>query len=1238
MRILFCLMFGLCILLAEVHAAGATGAAGRDQTRRDHGNAPYVLNYHEGGAANFDSLPDAHELEQLLSREVAEDPEDLYRLGLAYENEDLWEPDYKKAFAYFQRSEALGFPWAKSQLGYYYETGLAGDADLAKAVALYQQGADFGDSWSGLRLGYLYLNGKGIRQHDGQAFFWIQWASRGGVAEATTSLGWLYEHGRGTNKDPHRARRLYEEAAEAGSLNALVNLGLMYERGVLGTVDAEKAVDFYRKAAEEGFGRGRHHLGTMFYLGEGVAKDEERAVSMFRDAIDLGYPYAHISLGLAFERGSGVAQDYAKAAFHYQKAVDARGYPRAKAYLAWLYQNGHGVDRDLDLAITLYEEAAAEDQSFALTELGYALVHGTSGVDQDVHRGRRQLERAANNDYITAILLLADMYDDGDGVAVDTADALRLYQRGVALGDTDALLSLGDYYADGEAVEQSFEKAQELYLKALEQGNQEALIDLGYLHTQTDWDRHDFQKAMTYFLEADEAGLENAPTYLGLAHFHGEWADEDDVLAREYFQRATENGYYLAAEYLGYMDEKGLGGPVDREKAVRSYEFADRGDKIYAAQRLHKGYDDDGWLDPDPERALHWLVRAGELGDGEAAYAAAQELTSVPARADPETAADLYRIAADDGNLDASVKWARMQILGEVDGADFFAGLEELNAIAASAPLSAIGPLSQLVSATKDDLEDGNRAAERELFFGLAYANGIIFPVDHAKAEEHLRRSVDLSEPPFPAGHLALADFLLDTAEDTPHMRAEILRHFETAAVAGETMSQLAFGEAHALGRLKNRPVARKNDVVAFKWLRRAAEQRKEARFLLASAILEGRDPNVDPSEGRAMLEDLAVSGEARASFELGLFYSKDKTSADHDPQQALYWFEKSARFGNIAALDAIGWLHRERMIDNHSLETAFRYQVKAAKSGHAQSAATVGWHLRHGKGVKRDLDAAEDWYLKSKDLGNPRANFVLSLLYLDNAEHFGEQKLRFAIEIFQGNDNKDNPYAWMALGKVYVEGLSAVKDPQRGEAYFRKALAERPMHANTALGNYFLLGHGGTVDYGQAYEHYSKAADLGSAASQNNLGWMYENGLHVDRDYEKAVLLYEAAIAAGNKHALTALGILYRDGKGVAQDYLEANQLFREALDQGFSSGKANIGWMLINGLGLEQDTLKGLRLLTESVAENDPDGTYYMALLLEEGRLVDADIARAKELYGIAADQGSLLARAALKRLGET
>ncbi|MEP1576522.1 tetratricopeptide repeat protein [Roseibium album] len=1238
MKFAVCLFVGLALMPMGTLAAGKSGDADQEQSWRLGGGSNSSLGPQQSGPDHLDTLPDAQELEKLLSRETSEDPEDLYRLGLAYENDELWEPDYKKAFSYFQRSEALGYPWAKSQLGYYYETGIAGPQDHEKAVSYYQQGADYGDSWSGLRLGYLYFDGLGIRQHDGQAFFWIQWASRGGVPEATAALGWLYENGRGTEVDLKEAARLYRKAGEDGNPNGWVNLGLMHETGAFGTQDYKRAVEFYRKAADEQSSRGMQKLGYIYYWGLGGDQDRKRAVSFFKRAIDLGSPYAHISLGLAYEQGGGLEQDYAKAAAHYQSAIDAEGYSRAKAYLAWLYQEGLGVEQDLTKSRDLFEEAAAVGQPFALTELGFALVYGTSGADRDVHRGRRLLEQAAADDYTAAILVLAEMYDTGSGVAKDPGEALELYRKGADLGNSDAFIALGDFYADGDQVERDFEKALQLYGQALEDGNSDALFELGYLYTRSEWPGHDFDKAMDYFREADEAGIENAATFLGIAHFHGEWADENDKQARAYFERAADAGYYLAAKYLAYMEEEGLGGLTEKHEAVRHYELAAEGDELFAAQRLMTAYGDNGWMTPNRKKALRWTIRAGELGDADAAFEAAEVLHDDPSRENLEKASSLYRVAADDGNLDASVKWARMQILGEVEGADFFYGLDELKAIAEASPLSAIGPLSQLIRDDEKGPGKSRREAERELFLGLAYANGIIFPQDVAKADAHLRRSIEISSGTMPVVHLVIADLLLRTQPNSPEIIDEVMQHLNVAANRGEKLAQLALGEAFAIGKLQGRTVAEANDKKALMWLRLAAATMEDARYLLGSGLLRGLDPDVDVSTGIEMLKDLAAAGNASAALELGFHFSNEAIGDDYAPETALSWFQKSARFGNVDALNSIGLLHQNGLIEGHSSELAYDYLLRAANAGHADAAGSLGWHLKNGIGVERDIFAAEDWFLRSLEAGSEWASLNLAMLYIEQEKSFGRTKAGEAIPVLIEYADRGDAYAQITLGRVFVDGNLVPADPRRGETYFRQALPVMPKPAHTALGNYYFLGKGGEVDYERAFKHYSVAADLGSGISLNNLGWMFEHGLHVGQDYEQAVTLYRASIEAGDTGALVAFGLLYRDGKGVSQDYGEANRLFRQALSRGSSAGKANAGWMMLHGWGVEPNRSEGMALLEESVSQNDHDGTYYMALLLEEGKFVEADMATAKKYYEIAADQGNFLAEAALERLQET
>ncbi|MDN3720033.1 hypothetical protein QW131_14630 [Roseibium salinum] len=333
--------------------------------------------------------------------------------------------------------------------------------------------------------------------------------------------------------------------------------------------------------------------------------------------------------------------------------------------------------------------------------------------------------------------------------------------------------------------------------------------------------------------------MEDALAALGFAYFHGEWVDVDDVLARDYLRRATENGHTFAAHYLGYMQEEGLGGPRDIEAARKSYELGATGDNPDAAVRLAylagegRGDDADAW------EVLKWKIRAGELGDEVAAYEAAEALTDGTLRRDLDQAARLYRIAADQGNVDASVKWARMQILGEVESADFGAGLQEMQRVADQHALSALAPLTQLIS---KDAETGGRwpkQRETDLFLGLAYAYGIVLPKNMDKAEEHLRRAVDMDPDPFPPAQFALAKALMDMRPETAETNAEIMRLVTLAANNGNVSAQFTLGLILGPGTLEWRQFGAKNSATALMWYRQAAKHSLDARHQVAVAIAE---------------------------------------------------------------------------------------------------------------------------------------------------------------------------------------------------------------------------------------------------------------------------------------------------------------------------------------------------------------------------------------------------------------
>lgn len=1167
------------------------------------------------------SLPDAQELEALLAREAAGDPEDLYRLGLAYENSNLWEPDYKKAFSYFERSERLGFPWAKAQLGYYYEMGLAGDKDYKKAVRLYQQGADFGDIWSGLRLGYMYLEGLGIRQHDGQAFFWIQWASRGGSAQATASLGYLHGAGRGTKVDLQEAARLYQQAGDNGFPGGWTSLGLMHELGELGTRDLVKAVRYYSQAADAGDPRGTHHLGTMYYWGLGVEPDAKRGFALYEKSLGLGYAFADVSLGLAFEQGRGVDQDYAKAARHYQKALETERFPRALGYLGWLYAEGHGVEQDLAKALALYEEAAEEGDNFALTELGIGLVDGSELAGLDVDRGRRLLLKAAERDYVAAINALADMYDRGLGVAADPVDAIYWYQRAVDLGSTDAMLSLGGFYEDGTGVAQDFDRALELYNTALEKGNESAYLDLGLLHTNTGWSGHDFAIAMDHFRKSDEIGDDGGTAALGLAYFNGEWVAEDLKQSRKFFKKAAEKGHTMAAAYLGYMQEEYLGGGRRIKKAAKNYEIAASGDNLYAVQRLAYMYANGRAVKQNAETALKWQIRAGELGDAEAAYEAALKLVE----RDIEKAASLLRVAANDGNLDASVKWAKMHILGHVEGANYFSGIEELVGISQAQPLSALEPLSQLIKVETSGTVYSRPQQERDLFLGIAYANGIIFPQDLEQAEIHLRKVLDVKHP-LDVAPLALAQVLM-LKSDYHETRDEQRALLERAANRGISAAALQLAYSYDSKNMRSQDRAK----VAL-WYRGAAEANPFAKLRLAELEMWGELPGSNKKAAIETLENMAAAGHADAAYVLSEALTSSPVGLDYARSE--YYGRKSLRLGHRDAGYVLGWLHINGKIEGANWEDALTYLTDAAERGSVRAMFLLGDAYAWGLIGKRDPQLGRQWLLKAAEAGDANAQVSLGTLLVlpgDAENNDWEEGVRW----LERASGQGDAFGHFILGSAKLRGRGTERNPVEAETLFNRITAFNPALGELAAGDFDYYGGNGKPDYELAQEHYLRSAELGEPYARLYAAWHYQFGIGVKSDLDAAARLHRLNAEDDFHLGSIELAKLMRDGAGLRKDQKEAVAIFRELAAYGSVQARANLGWMLLHGFGVEQDVDEGLALIGETAEQGDIDGLFYMASILEEGVFLPKDLERAITYYQRAGDYQSYPAFAALKRL---
>ena len=123
---------------------------------------------------------------------------------------------------------------------------------------------------------------------------------------------------------------------------------------------------------------------------------------------------------------------------------------------------------------------------------------------------------------------------------------------------------------------------------------------------------------------------------------------------------------------------------------------------------------------------------------------------------------------------------------------------------------------------------------------------------------------------------------------------------------------------------------------------------------------------------------------------------------------------------------------------------------------------------------------------------------------------------------------------------------------------------------------------------YATAERALRKAAVKGDVRAQNNLGYLYENGLGIPQDFTQALQWYKRAADGGLADAQYNLATLYHHGRGVARDHTTAYKLFTEAAHAGFADAEYMMGESLRAGWGTDKDGVSALSWYLKAAKKN--------------------------------------------------
>lgn len=161
------------------------------------------------------------------------------------------------------------------------------------------------------------------------------------------------------------------------------------------------------------------------------------------------------------------------------------------------------------------------------------------------------------------------------------------------------------------------------------------------------------------------------------------------------------------------------------------------------------------------------------------------------------------------------------------------------------------------------------------------------------------------------------------------------------------------------------------------------------------------------------------------------------------------------------------------------------------------------------------------------------------------------------------------------AFADDFEDGIRfyANKNYSQAAGLFKKAAELGNAQAEYNLGVMHAKGEGMPQDYQQAYFWLHRAADRGIGGAEYNLAIMYDNGLGVDRDYPIAIFWYRRAIQHDVTLANFNLGVMYDNGLGIAQDYSQAASLYLYAAERDVAQAQYNLAILYESGLGVSKN-----------------------------------------------------------------
>ena len=784
----------------------------------------------------------------------------------------------------------------------------------------------------------------------------------------------------------------------------------------------------------------------------------------------------------------------------------------------------------------------------------------------------QKLINKAQKGNTAAMVLLGECYETGAGVALDSAQALKWFQRAAEQGDGEGWLRVSLYYLRGTLLPADTAR---------------------YLAIRQEW--------------ADK-GLPNGLAALGTAYLYGYGVKVDTARAIELYEQAVKKGSSWGYEAMSSIYGTGdCGMARDIKKAIqygeKAYKLGEHSSAagvafFYAGQNDFKNawkWANEGmrWNEPDAI-TLVAKMHAGGLGVAKDEAKAQQMMEELVAnhhslRYSQAVAGGLF-MYPDSAALRDSAKAIRLWKAGDAFGSS--ACQMELAKV-----LWHQGEYTEAYAYCKKvaekDIDDGNQgdACYSAFFIGF---NEDELGLTPQQAAQWLVRGADKF------GSVDCAMTLAAFYEDEEHRDMPMaVKYYRRAADLGSTDGLLSLGKLYANNGNADRAqecfdeMVAKGDVDGYFWTAMLYDMSEDGKNCLRTLETGDKKGSKMCAEGLGTIYEYglhdkkvdnkkaatyyAKAGTPKALYREGLLYLNGEVGkkSDKDIAHGMELIGQSAEAGYAEAIYALGYAYETgQYVDSIDHVKALSYYSQLAENQVAGGQFKMGLYYELGDGgLPADSVKAIEYYQMAANQGHGEAMCYLGDFYrigrflpLDRQEAF-----RLYMQAHEVGEEAGTYY----VGRSYLEGCGVEIDTAAAIPYLREAAAKGVGNAAYRIAEFYNYGLGGLPhDPDSALVYYMAGHRGGSGDASYYIG----SQLMREEAYDKAVEYLYVAAKRGNTDGMTAFALCLQEGLGIDADPVTAHQIFENVVrrvDNPLAYCQLGIG--CLQGIGCPEDEALG-------------------------------------------------------------